>query len=93
MAKGNFPKVLAETLKHEGGWSDHPDDPGNATMRGVTIGVFAEFKGRKVTKAELRDFAAAICMPSIGFDVEKVLKEILVEETSKEIEKLVQKKK
>ena len=53
MANGNFSKVLAETLKHEGGWSDHPDDPGNATMRGVTIGVFAEFKGRNVTKAEL----------------------------------------
>lgn len=52
--KGNFERCLAETLKHEGGWADHPDDPGGATMRGVTIGTYAQFKGRKVTKAELR---------------------------------------
>lgn len=52
--RGNFERCLAETLKHEGGWADHPDDPGGATMRGVTIGTYAQFKGRKVTKAELR---------------------------------------
>ena len=27
-----FPKILAMTLHHEGGWSDHPKDPGGATM-------------------------------------------------------------
>lgn len=52
--KGNFEACLAETLRHEGGWADHPKDPGGATMKGVTIGTFAQFKGRKVTKAELR---------------------------------------
>lgn len=54
MAKGNFPACLAVTLKHEGGWSDHPKDPGGATMKGVTIGTFRAFKGRQVTKDELR---------------------------------------
>lgn len=52
--KDNFDRCLAEVLKHEGGWADHPKDPGGATMKGVTIGTFAGFKGRKVTKAELR---------------------------------------
>ena len=52
--KDNFDRCLAEVLKHEGGWADHPKDPGGATMKGVTIGTFSGFKGRKVTKAELR---------------------------------------
>lgn len=55
----NFESCLAETLRHEGGWADHPKDPGGATMRGVTIGTFAQFKGRKVTKAELRAISDA----------------------------------
>lgn len=57
--KGNFEACLAETLRHEGGWADDPDDPGGATMKGVTIGTFAQFKGRKVTKAELRAISDA----------------------------------
>jgi len=47
--RDNFPACLAEILKHEGGWADHPQDPGGATMKGVTIGTFAQFKGRKVS--------------------------------------------
>lgn len=54
-----FDKCLAITLKHEGGWSDHPSDPGGATMKGVTIGTYAQFKGRRVTKAELRAISDA----------------------------------
>jgi lysozyme family protein len=52
--KANFQRCLAEVLKHEGGWADHPSDPGGATMKGITIGTYAQWKGRKVTKAELR---------------------------------------
>jgi lysozyme family protein len=52
--KANFDRCLAEVLKHEGGWADHPKDPGGATMKGITIGTYAQWKGRKVTKAELR---------------------------------------
>lgn len=55
----NFARCLAEVLRHEGGWADHPQDPGGATMKGVTIGTFAGFKGRKVTKAELRAISDA----------------------------------
>lgn len=57
--KGNFDTCLEETLRHEGGWADDPDDSGGATMKGVTIGTFAQFKGRKVTKAELRAISDA----------------------------------
>jgi lysozyme family protein len=57
--RDNFERCLAEVLKHEGGWSDHPSDPGGATMKGVTIGTFAQFKGRKVTKDELRNISDA----------------------------------
>lgn len=30
-----FERSLAKALVHEGGWSNHPDDPGGATMKGV----------------------------------------------------------
>lgn len=49
-----FSNCLNITLRHEGGWSDHPRDPGGATMRGVTIARYAAYKGRVVTKDELR---------------------------------------
>ncbi len=55
--KDNFEQCLAITLAHEGGWADHPKDPGGATMNGVTIGTYAQFKGRKVTKDELRNIS------------------------------------
>lgn len=57
--KSNFDRCLAETLKHEGGWADDPHDPGGATMRGITIGTFRAWKGRAVTKAELRAISDA----------------------------------
>lgn len=52
--KSNFAKCLPEILRHEGGWADHPSDPGGATMKGITIGTYRQWKGRAVTKAELR---------------------------------------
>lgn len=52
--RGNFGKALAATLAHEGGWSKHPDDPGGATMKGVTLRVYSDWLGRQATEAELR---------------------------------------
>lgn len=51
---GNFPACLEFVLKHEGGWADHPRDPGGATMKGVTLEVYQNYLGRKVSKEELR---------------------------------------
>jgi hypothetical protein len=38
--KESFPAALAATLQYEGGYSNHPKDPGGATMRGVTQRVY-----------------------------------------------------
>ncbi len=35
MATDNFDRCLSITLKWEGGYSNHPDDPGGPTMRGI----------------------------------------------------------
>jgi len=48
-----FSICLTETLKHEGGWADHPSDPGGATMKGVTLATYRQFKPN-ATKADLR---------------------------------------
>lgn len=54
MAAENFAKALDLVLRHEGLWSDHPRDPGGATMKGVTLRTYAGFLGRDVSKSELR---------------------------------------
>ncbi len=56
--EANFSVALAHVLEFEGGYSDHPSDPGGATNRGVTMAVLAEWRGRPVTKAEVRALTA-----------------------------------
>lgn len=53
--KGNYTKALALVLRHEGGWADHPRDPGGATMKGVTLNTFRSFYGHDRTRQELRN--------------------------------------
>lgn len=55
--KDNFERSLKFVLKHEGGWFDHPKDPGGATMKGIIQRVYEKFKGRSVTKDELRNIS------------------------------------
>ena len=50
----NFAKALSLVLKHEGGWADHPKDPGGATMKGVTLGTFRQYVKPNATKEDLR---------------------------------------
>lgn len=50
----SFHRALQQVLHHEGGWSDHPRDPGGATMKGITIRTYSEWLGRAATKEELR---------------------------------------
>ncbi|WIY54169.1 glycoside hydrolase family 108 protein [Devosia sp. YIM 151766] len=53
MAKNNFQLALEATLVHEGGWSDHPSDPGGATMKGVTLATYRRYRPG-ATKEQLR---------------------------------------
>ena len=50
----NFKRALSLVLKNEGGWSDHPQDPGGATMKGVTLANFRKFVKPNATKEDLR---------------------------------------
>ena len=40
----NFAEALKHTLVEEGGFSDHPQDPGGATMKGITLNTYREYK-------------------------------------------------
>ena len=50
----NFQRALSRVLKHEGGYVDHPKDPGGATNKGVTLATFRSYVKPKGTKADLR---------------------------------------
>jgi len=54
---GNFANCLAVTLGYEGGWSDHPSDPGGATMKGITLATYRRYKPG-ATKTQLRNIPA-----------------------------------
>lgn len=53
----NFAKSLKLVLRHEGGWSDHPKDPGGATMKGVTLANFRRYVKPNATKNDLRNIS------------------------------------
>lgn len=40
----NFTAVMPLVLKHEGGYVNHPKDPGGHTMKGVTLATFRKYK-------------------------------------------------
>lgn len=50
----NFVSSLKHVLVHEGGYVDHPKDPGGATNKGVTLAVFQRFYGESMSKDDLR---------------------------------------
>lgn len=62
--KASFERALSMTLRYEGGYVNHPRDPGGATMKGVTQKVYDRWRDkhgkeprdvRQITDAELRD--------------------------------------
>lgn len=64
MSASNFPTALKLVLVHEGGFVNHKDDPGGATMKGVTQAVYDGYRARKgeakravklIANAELQD--------------------------------------
>lgn len=64
MASGNFAACHTITAKWEGGWSDHPADPGGKTMYGITQATFnawrrsrgrAQGSVRSISRSEAED--------------------------------------
>ena len=52
--KENFEKCLAKMLAHEGGFVNHPQDPGGMTNLGVTKRVWEEWVGHDVDEKQMR---------------------------------------
>ena len=66
--KSNFEQILKWCLAHEGGYVNHPKDPGGATNKGITQRVFDAYRTRKgqnvtsvkfITAEEVRDIYRA----------------------------------
>ncbi len=55
--KKSFKSSLKHVLVHEGGWADHPEDPGGATMKGVTLITYRRHFGARKTKNDLRNIS------------------------------------
>ena len=54
MARSNFEACMAEIFKHEGGFVNHPRDPGGATNMGITIGTLRGWRSGPVTVEDVR---------------------------------------
>lgn len=77
MVAENYAPSLARLLVHEGGFSNHPKDPGRATMKGVTQLVYDAFRTRKgkpvrtvrrIETAELEEIYATQYAKPIRFE-------------------------
>jgi lysozyme family protein len=55
----NFERALSLVLKHEGGFVNHPSDPGGATNKGVTIGTYRQYVNPRGTVADLKKITDA----------------------------------
>ena len=52
--KNNFNECLKMLLKHEGGFVNHPKDPGGITNLGVTKAVYDKWTGENSTEEDMR---------------------------------------
>ena len=61
--KENFEKSLALLLKSEGGYVNHPADPGGRTNLGVTQRVWESYIERSATEEDMRNLTPAMVAP------------------------------
>ena len=59
----NFPASLALVLQAEGGFVNHPRDPGGMTNLGVTRNVWKEWVKHEVDEAEMRSLTPELVTP------------------------------
>ena len=63
----NFDKCLSMLLEHEGGYVNHPDDPGGMTNMGITKRTYDDFHGTDIDEEGMRQLTTA--------DIEPIYKE------------------
>ena len=61
--KENFDEALKTILKHEGGFVNHPKDPGGETNLGVTRKVWEQWIGKPAGKDAMKKLTVADVMP------------------------------
>lgn len=49
-----FSDALRLVLGHEGGFVNHPQDPGGLTNRGITRRVLSKYLGKRATKSQMK---------------------------------------
>jgi lysozyme family protein len=54
MATWTYESALTRLLSHEGGYSNHPSDPGGPTNFGITIHVYRQFVNPNATAADVK---------------------------------------
>ncbi|MFN3659583.1 MAG: glycoside hydrolase family 108 protein, partial [Pseudolabrys sp.] len=59
MAERNFQASLDRLLRHEGGYTNHPSDPGGPTNFGITIAVYRKYVKPNATAADVRAMTVA----------------------------------
>ena len=55
-----FPRVMAFIQQWEGGYVNHPSDPGGATNMGITIGTLSRWLGRKASIEEVKNLTREV---------------------------------
>ena len=60
---GNFDKCMEMLLAHEGGYVNHPSDPGGMTNLGVTKRTYDEFNGTDIDEEGMRNLTVEDVTP------------------------------
>lgn len=63
LMKDNYNKCMSHILSEEGGFVNHPSDPGGATNMGVTQRVYESWVGHNVTVDEIRNLTVDDVLP------------------------------
>ena len=61
--KHNWGTAIKHVLKYEGGYVNHPDDPGGMTNLGVTKRVWEDWSGKPATEADMRALTVDMVAP------------------------------
>jgi len=61
--KDNFQSSLAHVLKSEGGFVNHPKDPGGMTNLGCTKNTWEDYVGHSVSESDMKDLTPELVAP------------------------------